>query len=82
MEENDGDIKQAAKTVAKEEAKKVVKRKIKEIGIHNWENNETAMLMKTIKIPVNMSQINRELPHNEIVKVKVKEISYPYVICE
>ncbi len=28
------------------------------------------------------AKINRELPHNEIVKVKVKEISYPYVICE
>ena len=28
------------------------------------------------------AKINRELPHNEIVKVKVKEISYPYVVCE
>ena len=28
------------------------------------------------------AKINRELPHNEIIKVKVKEISYPYVICE
>ncbi len=28
------------------------------------------------------AKINRKLPHNEIVKVKVKEISYPYVICE
>ena len=27
-------------------------------------------------------KINRELPHNEIVKVKIKDIEYPYVIGE
>ena len=28
------------------------------------------------------AKIKGELPHNEIVKVKVKDIEYPYVICE
>ena len=45
-----------------------IKRKIKEIGIHNWENNETAMLMKTIKIPNNFNQINLQLPQKQYSK--------------
>ena len=28
------------------------------------------------------AKIKGELPHNEIVKVKVKDIEYPYVVCE
>ena len=27
-------------------------------------------------------KINKELPHNEIIKVKIKEIKYPYCIGE
>ena len=46
----------------------IIKRKIKEIGINNWENNETAMLMKTIKIPKNISQINLQLPQKQYSK--------------
>ena len=46
----------------------IIKRKIKEIGINNWKNNETAMLMKTIKIPKNISQINSQLPQKQYSK--------------
>jgi len=46
----------------------IIKRKIKEIGINNLENNETAMLMKTIKIPKNISQINLQLPQKQMMK--------------
>ena len=46
----------------------IIKRKIKEIGLNNWENNETALLMKTIKIPNNISQINLQLPQKQYSK--------------
>ena len=46
----------------------IIKRKIKEIGLNNWENNETALLMKTIKIPKNISQINLQLPQKQYSK--------------
>ena len=46
----------------------IIKRKIKEIGLNNWENNETALLMKTIKIPSNISQINLQLPQKQYSK--------------
>ena len=43
----------------------IIKRKIKEIGINNSENKESALLMKTIKIPNNISQINLQLPQKQ-----------------
>jgi NIMA (never in mitosis gene a)-related kinase len=46
----------------------IIKRKIKEIGLNNWENNETALLLKTIKIPKNISQINLQLPQKQYSK--------------
>jgi len=46
----------------------IIKKKIKEIGLNNWENNETALLMKTIKIPKNISQINLQLPQKQYSK--------------
>ena len=46
----------------------IIKRKIKEIGINNLENKESALLMKTIKIPNNISQINLQLPQKQYSK--------------
>ena len=43
----------------------IIKQKIKEIGLNNWENKETALLMKTIKIPKNIAQINLQLPQKQ-----------------
>ena len=49
----------------------IIKKKIEELGlgidkeINRKKSGEKAKLMKTIKIPVNMSQINRELPQKK-----------------
>ena len=46
----------------------IIKRKIREIGLNNRENNETALLMRTIKIPKNFNQINLQLPQKQYSK--------------
>ena len=46
----------------------IIIKKIKEIGIYNWKNIERAMLMKTIKIPKNINQINSQLPRKQYSK--------------
>ena len=48
----------------------IILNKIKEIGIINGENKEKAMLMKTIKIPKNISKINLELPKKQYSRDK------------
>ena len=48
----------------------IIVNKIKEIGLINGENKEKAMLMKTIKIPKNISKINLELPKKQYSKDK------------
>ena len=52
----------------------IIKKKIKEIGIINDKNKQKAMLMKTIKIPKNISQINLQLPQKQYSKNKSKNI--------
>ena len=51
----------------------IIRKKMEELGFTSKETNkkktgEKAKLMKTIKIPVNMSQINRELPQKKYEK--------------
>ena len=46
----------------------IIKKKIKEMGLDNLENKETAILMRTIKIPKNISQINLQLPQKQYSK--------------
>ena len=46
----------------------IIKQKIRSIGLINSENDETALLMKTIKIPNNISQINLQLPQKQYSK--------------
>ena len=48
----------------------IIVNKIKEIGLINGENKEKAMLMKTIKIPKNISKINLELPKKQYSRDK------------
>ena len=48
----------------------IIKNKIKEIGLSNGKLKEKAMLMKTIKIPKNISQINLQLPKKQYSKEK------------
>ena len=48
----------------------IIKNKIKEIGLSNEKIKEKAMLMKTIKIPKNISQINLQLPQKQYSKEK------------
>ena len=48
----------------------IIKNKIKEIGLSNSKLKEKAMLMKTIKIPKNISQINLQLPKKQYSKEK------------
>ena len=48
----------------------IILKKIKEIGISNEKYKEKAMLMKTIKIPKNISQINLELPKKQYSREK------------
>ena len=52
----------------------IIKKKIKEIGIINDKNKQKAMLMKTIKIPKNISQINLQLPQKQYSREKNKNI--------
>ena len=52
----------------------IIKRKIIELGLNKdskKKNEEKARLMKTIKIPMNMSQINNELPQKKYEKEKM-----------
>ena len=52
----------------------IIKRKILELGLdknNKKTNEEKARLMKTIKIPMNMSQINNELPQKKYEKEKM-----------
>ena len=51
----------------------IIKNKIKEIGLTNGKLKEKALLMKTIKIPKNISQINLQLPKNNIQKKKIQK---------
>ena len=48
----------------------IIKNKIKEIGLSNGKLKEKAMLMKTIKIPKNISQINLQLPKKQYSREK------------
>ena len=48
----------------------IILNKIKEIGFSNENNKDKAMLMKTIKIPKNISQINLELPKKQYSREK------------
>ena len=50
-----------------------IKNKIKEIGLSNGKLKEKALLMKTIKIPKNISQINMQLPKKQYSKEKNME---------
>ena len=52
----------------------IIKHKIIELGLNKDnknKNDEKAKLMKTIKIPINMSQINMELPQKKYEKEKM-----------
>jgi NIMA (never in mitosis gene a)-related kinase len=52
----------------------IIKQKMNELGLskyNNLKNEEKARLMKTIKIPMNMSQINMELPQKKYEKEKM-----------
>ena len=52
----------------------IIKKKILELGLNKDNkktNEEKARLMKTIKIPMNMSQINNELPQKKYEKEKM-----------
>ena len=56
----------------------IIKRKIKEYGLidnnNNVNNDQKDMLMKTIKLPRNMREINLQLPHKKYEeKNKIKE---------
>ena len=51
----------------------IIKNKIKEIGLSNGKLKEKAMLMKTIKIPKNISQINLQLPKKQYSREKNME---------
>ena len=48
----------------------IIQNKKKEIGLTNEKIKEKAMLMKTIKIPKNISQINLQLPQKQYSKEK------------
>ena len=53
---------------------KIIKQKMIELGLSKdvkKQNQEKARLMKTIKIPINMSQINMELPQKKYEKEKM-----------
>ena len=53
---------------------KIIKQKMIELGLSKdikKQNREKAQLMKTIKIPINMSQINMELPQKKYEKEKM-----------
>ena len=53
----------------------IIIKKMKELGINKKNKNEKAMLIKTIKIPINISQINQQLPQKryELKQRKNKE---------
>ena len=53
----------------------IIIKKMKELGINKKNENEKAMLIKTIKIPINISQINQQLPQKryELKQRKNKE---------
>ena len=56
----------------------IIIKKMKELGINKKNENEKAMLIKTIKIPINISQINQQLPQKryELKQRKNKEEMY------
>ena len=46
----------------------IIKQKIRSNGLINFENDETALFMKTIKLPNNISKINLHLPKKQYSK--------------